>query len=362
MNLSSDATAAIQAALQAAAHSSTVEAFKHVLLENGPKGFSALGTDGNLQVRSQCAALNGAAFSVQVPADRLSKIIGTARGEIDISLTAKSISVKMGASRFALPLYLVGEFPSMPEDTKTAEIQVPAADFLAALDRVSPFAADKDIRYMLTAVYLEWREGRLFLVGGDGSGMGVESLPVAGDPAFQGMLPKHLVRRVRGLLAKADMLTLSLGRRLTLTCGEVCIDANLIDGQYVNWRRPMRTEHDARPVVLAGEAAAVFSDSLITAAQSRLGLCGTIEFNTDGLKVTSEGEDGRGFDGLVVCKVLSGKPMSADFNLTVLKEIFSLFPKEAEVEIGLMTAAGTALFFTSPSVPDYTAVYMPMRG
>lgn len=363
MKLSIESIAAIREAVQVAATNTTLPVLEMVRLENSAGGFSATAGDGGVQVQSRCARLDHKDFLINVPADRMAKILGVVRGDVEASVTEKTLSIKAGESRFALPRYTAGEFPLVPEDEGAVELGIDSADLVPALKRTTPFAADRDVaRPYLLGVSFSLKEGILNIVATDGFGLAQQSLDVSNqNGSFTALVPKSICQKLPALIGNAARVLVRVGKRMSLVADETTIDVPLLSLLPPDWRRVMRDKHTAQPAVKAGYATSIFGESLLVGGPFRLGQVGDIEINDKGLSISNKIKDGGGYEGHIPLLSTPEKPLSASFYLDGLRDILGLFPKEANVRLGYQDGQ-SPLFFESDDVPGYTALYMPMRG
>lgn len=360
MNIHQDARAAIQAALLAADPKSPLQILGHVLLENTAEGFLATGSDARMQVVRSAPRLDGPDFAACVPALRLGAVLKLPHAELSATLTEKTLTLRGGASRFALPRLPVEDFPRMTGLVSTSEITMAGADLHRALEKVLPFAAIHDVRYWLVGMHVERRDGELCFVATDGAGMAALRVPSSG-PEFAAILSRETCKVLRSLVADGDLRIAVEGYRARLTQGPLTIDMATLDGCYPDWRRVMPDAQPGRLLLKAGEAEAVLAEASLLGQEDAARMrCGRLEIGHSGITVRSGSEDGGAYEGVIPCS--ASLPREAAFRVDALREICALFPRSADVTVDYPDAVRGAMpfVFRSPAVPGFTAVYQQM--
>lgn len=356
--LSEQARSAIGAALQAAGRGSPQPALHHLKLTNTRDGFSCVGSDSRLQVTANAPALDGGEFDICVNAERLGKVLGSVRGDISIKVNDKAVSVAAGGSRFSLPLF-GEEFPLMPAHQVEREITIETDMLREALEKVLPFAAVSDIgRPMFEGMALQCAGTELHFVATNGAGMGVLRKDLEEGAEFSTIIPGNTCRKLKGLLL-ADEVTIRIGGRITFVCGDIMVDAPSLDFRYPDWRRALPTSRKGKVIVKAEAAFSVFSDALIVGTPAKGMAWGDISIDAKGIEVSARTSDGGEYNGLIDCS--PSIPGRNSFNLVTLREVFSLFPRAADVVIEYEPSGAHAYVFKSEAMPGYTAVFTPAR-
>ena len=107
-----------------------------------------------------------------------------------------------------------------------------------AVKAATLFAATKDVRYYLKGVYLEARDGKIFMVATDGGAMFVNRVTVEQDAPiadFGVIVPIDTIK----MFAKTQSCWLTIkidGESITLSDGAINTTAKAVEGKFPNWR------------------------------------------------------------------------------------------------------------------------------
>lgn len=357
MKLTPEAIQAIVAGAMGTMTDGTLRACQNIRLTNSEAGFRATGNSIDVQISAGAPALEGGALDVAVSADRLTRILSTARGDLVLSLGEAQLTVRAGRSRFALPLFPIDDFPAMADDPKTGSIVLPGKLLQQAMGIVLPFAAVKDVRYYLLGMRIEASESGIDFIASDGHRMAWLHDSRAADAPIGATLPAKTLQKLKKLL-ESETLTVGIGQRVTIQSGPVTLDLPMIAGAYPDWQRLFggAPEHFSRIKVSDGTThlreAEILAESLPGGTFAQFG------FQREGIRVEARGEEGANYETTI--------PASADaevavgFNVIYLREILSAFPEQAEVEIGF-TDQIRAFQFRSDGLQGYRSVLMPAR-
>ena len=108
-----------------------------------------------------------------------------------------------------------------------------------AVKAATNFAATKDIRYYLNGVYLEARDGKLFIVATDGGAMYVHRVTLPQDEPiydFGVIVPIDTAKMFAKTKSEVLKVTIN-GDTITLSDGAINTTTKAADGRYPDWRR-----------------------------------------------------------------------------------------------------------------------------
>jgi DNA polymerase-3 subunit beta len=101
------------------------------------------------------------------------------------------------------------------------------------------FAATKDVRYYLNGVYLEARDGKIFIVATDGGALFVHRVTLSQDAPitdFGVIVPIDTAKMFAK--TKSEHLTVTIdGDTITLSDGSINTTTKSVEGNYPDWRR-----------------------------------------------------------------------------------------------------------------------------
>lgn len=113
-----------------------------------------------------------------------------------------------------------------------------------AVKAATLFAATKDVRYYLNGVYLEARDGKIFMVATDGGAMFVNRVTLPQDAPifdFGVIVPIETIKMFAKTKSEVIKVTID-GDTVTLSDGAISTTAKAVDGRYPDWRRVLPEE------------------------------------------------------------------------------------------------------------------------
>lgn len=133
------------------------------------------------------------------------------------------------------------------------EIAVPAR----IVTCLSCFSGKKDVRYYLNGINLEIGATESRLIAANGALLGCFRVEYAQSKIDSIIIPNHLLSHVKGkgrvgitvgpLEAPKKGEPQSLARPLKVTCGEVLMEGNTLDGRFPDWRRLIPSKVSGEP-------------------------------------------------------------------------------------------------------------------
>lgn len=293
----SDLASALRAVAPAVSAKSPV--LSHVLL-----GGYVEATNGDLRIT---VALRSASDDVLVPHARLSAIIGSVHGDVEIECATTSVTIRAARGTWVLPTADVAEWPRETINPKPFA-RLPADQFVRSVSAVIDAADSESSRFALGGVLLEHRGPDLAFVATDGRRLQLTTLDLDQATDDASVIVPRQAMQVLGRIAAAggeDPMQLGVvGSDLVGECGAVRVTARLLSGRFPRWLdvvpahcRPefgvdgerIYKEPPEHAEIVAGELlAAVRQAAIVTSEQSR-GV--TFAFTPSGLGLQAQSSE-----------------------------------------------------------------------
>lgn len=196
---------------------------------------------------------------VTVPAKLLADFVGNLPKQETVKIVADGVKIKISAGKYSSVLNGIDseDFPELPEINEEAAVifRVGAEEFKAAVGEVIVACSNNTTRPILTGVYFNTHEGKLYLAATDGYRLaekmfisGVQSEVKAVVPAVSLM---EVLRSLNDGVEEVEVLFDETQVRFRL--GEIEITSKLLDGSYVDYRGLIPKESDVKVVVERSE-------------------------------------------------------------------------------------------------------------
>ncbi|MBN1914553.1 MAG: DNA polymerase III subunit beta [Parachlamydiales bacterium] len=158
-----------------------------------------------------------------------------------VKITAESNEIAeiiSGSSVFKIKGLHKSEFPSFPETTGAAQIEIDSSILKSMLSRVSFAAEREDNRYMMNSIFLKIENQLMTCIGTDGKRIAKTFNTLNIDPSLQGsyVLPLKAVEEMIRILednAERAIITLTPDK-VFLENNNVTLITKLLSGQYPN--------------------------------------------------------------------------------------------------------------------------------
>jgi DNA polymerase-3 subunit beta len=285
---------------------------------------------------------------------------------VQLATVGERLTIKGGNVEFREPQHDVADYPKLPDPDTASTLVSTDGEGLQRIAAVLCAVGTDPTLPVLTSVLLENRDGLLTAVGTDRYRMAVADTPLdcAPSPVSPLLVPAHIIRAARaafrGQTAPIQLGVLPDGCTFVIRCGQRVVTGRLHDGVYPKYRGLLPEQADAVLTVPPGSfAAAVRAAAAVLDAHSPVNLT---------LTRAAVSVDGgvRGDHTLPTSHVTlldatwDGQDMEVGFNPRYLQQgIVSL--RGAETVQMATTAAHRAVVLSSPQVPGYRYLLMPVR-
>lgn len=255
-----DLLAALSSAAAVAASDEETPVLGCILLAAGEGRLTVTGTDLALFLSGTVAADVRAPGCVAVPASQLHKVVKALPGErLRLKLLGGAVlEIATARDRYELGAVPATDFPDVPAEEGVSWASAPASLLAGLLARVLPFASRDEGRQHLSAVSLDWEEGRARAVATDGHRMAVAT---STDPeAWRGvlrdgenlpLLPRPGVKEIlRFLKGAKEAVELGIAKEwLFVRRSAVMLSVHLVGEAFPPWEQVMPKLSDRSCIV-----------------------------------------------------------------------------------------------------------------
>ena len=352
----------------------TLPIIENVVLRANASGLVLTATNLELTITDRLDAEVEEAGAITVPARMFDDIVGSwPAGPVMLELPSGStvLSARCGRAKATLHGASVEDFPPTPEPQAGVSVELGAAEFRAAIARVTVAAAADQSRPVLTGVYLRFADNSFTMAAADGFRLAVERSPLPGavESEVTALVPARTLNEVARLLRDREdpvEIVIDSGKGLArFRMGGLELLSSLVQGQFPQYEslipRSFKTRVvlDKAQLVRAVRASAIFArwDSYMV----QLDLVPAADGQGPQAKVSGQGDQIGDHQDLVVPEQLEGEEVQITFNSRYLQDALGSIPSDKLVlEVD---NPGTPGLFRPTEGADYVHVVMPMdRG
>jgi DNA polymerase-3 subunit beta len=172
---------------------------------------------------------------------------------LELRAAQQDVELLSGSAQFHIRTLRGEDFPPFPEATGDAVVTVPAAAFVATVNKVQRSASRDETRPILTGILVSAGESELRMVATDSYRLSVKETPLEAplDGAFEANVPARALSELARIAQQADADTLRATRQanqIVFEVGGMTLSSRLIEGQFPNYRQllPDTYEHELR--------------------------------------------------------------------------------------------------------------------
>jgi DNA polymerase III subunit beta len=342
----------------------TLPILSNVMITKSGEEVAFTGTDIEIQIRTAASLSQGQeSLGTTVSARKLLDILKTLpeSAEVQISQTAKKMSIAAGRSRFTLQTLEPGDFPTMAEAAQyTAGLDISQKTLKRLLSMVHFAMAQQDIRYYLNGVLLVVDGPQIAVVATDGHRLAYCSAEDANRNLSRQevIIPRKTVLELSRLLGDTDdTVEIALaGNQAKFSFQNIELWTKLVEGKFPDYQRviPKGYQHG---ITLSRE---VLTQSLQRTATLTSDKFRGVRFGLDAhaLTVQVNNTEQEEASDEIECE-FSGTPMTIGFNISYLLDVLANL-KTDQVRLEFGDAHSSALL-TVPGDEGFKYVVMPMR-
>ena len=257
-----DLLAQLQSVSRVASTRSAVQALSGVQVAATQGGVELRATDMEIALRVPLPAEVQREGTVVLPARLLLDVArslprGADRVELELRPEQQDVEVVAGHAKFHLRTLRAEDFPPLPgvggSDSGDTVVTVPAAAFVATIEKVAKSASRDETRPILTGILVSASGPDLRMVATDSYRLSVKETKLESplDGSFEANVPARGLEELRSIVGSTGADQIRIGVRSNQVVFEVdgaVLSSRLIDGQFPNYRQliPESYEHELR--------------------------------------------------------------------------------------------------------------------
>lgn len=301
---------------------------------------------------------------VVVPADKLAAIVRESADEVlSVETDENTCYIRGADSQFTIYAQDPSQYPTIPTLDGTAFIEIPLNVLQAAISQCLFATAKESTRYAINGVLWEIKGRKLSLVATDGRRLARSriSLGKQSDTAGEGsqsqiIVPVKTMALIEKLVSsdQESVAVKLVGNQLILSCGNVVISSNLVEGNFPKYDDIIPTDYDKKmKLSTQGVLSAVRRAALLTSEESR-GIKLSIGKN---ILVFSSRAPETGDAEIKMPIAYEGEPIDIGFGPQFLVDVLRVIhTDDFELELGQSDRPGLIR-----SGPDFIYVLMPIN-
>jgi len=318
-----------------------------VLISAGEKGVRMCATDLEVGINYTVSEVQvEQAGEVVVPADKLAAVVRESADEV-LSLQAAegTCTIEGSDSHFTIYGQQAEQYPVVPEFDGSADMEISLGNLQAGIEQCLFATAKESTRYAINGVLWEIKGKKLSLVATDGRRLARCRVTLTSASAKEVVKQKIIVPgKTMALLGKIgttneDVVAVRLaGNQILLSCANVVISSNLVEGNFPKYEDIIPTEHDKKLTLLTEAAlSAVRRSALLTSEESR-----GIKLAIGDNRVVFTGRAPETGDAQIQMPVeYKGEPIEIGFNPQFLIDVLRVIKTERfELELGQQDRPG----------------------
>lgn len=294
---------------------------------------------------------------VAVNADKLTSVVkAIPSATLQAQLLENKLSITGGRSKFNLTALEAEDFPEFPEVKVSS--QIPAVDFLKAIDKTEYAISKEDTRYALQGMYIHEHKGKTHFVGSDGHRLALYFTP---SPfSLELLIPRKSLKVIEGLL-KDYIGEISVGKDGSfahLQGEDFQLSIRLLEGEYPDYLSVIPESFNIEVLINKSEFLSALKRLSAIAESSAFPVKISLQDNLAVFEIT-EPEYGEGRDEVDI--EYSQEPIELGFNGKYLIEALESFDTE-KVWLKIVDPDSAIVLDSEDKESDpYMCLVMPMR-
>jgi DNA polymerase-3 subunit beta len=298
--------------------------------------------------------------AIAVQAERLNAIVRESTEDILQLEAAEGMCTVTGAdSKFTIYGQTPEEYPIVPVFEGDPDIEVPLENLQAGIEQCLFAAAKESSRYAINGLLCETKGKKMWLVATDGRRLARCRVSLVSAPREQTQRKVIVPAKTMALLSKIashdkESVKLKLvDNRILLSCADVVISSNLVEGNFPNYEDIIPTDYQKKiRLSTAATLSAVRRAALLTSEESR-GI--KLSINKDTLVFSGRAPE-TGDARVSMLIEYKGEPIDIGFNPQFLADALRVIQTpEFELELGEPDRPGVI-----KSGSDFLYVLMPI--
>ncbi len=349
-------------ATRALATRSTLPIFEGVLVETCEQGLQLTCSDSSLSIVTTIPAIIEEEGRVVLPGRLFSDVMRKMPdGEISATVNEQfSATFRCFGSRTTLAGQNAELFPELPNVDAENSVELPQKLFKDMIRQTSFALSTDESRMILTGSLLEIGGGETRLVALDGFRLAIRLQRTNENaPAMNAVIPGKVLSEVAKILSDSeeDMMTMLIGgNQLLVSVAHTQVYAQLIQGEYIQYRQIMPTDWKSRIKVQRQLLDECVDRAALMAREGKNNLV-KLQIDSDRMIITSNSESGDVYEELPI--QTEGDSLEIAFNVKYVSDVLRAIDDE---EIYMCFNSPVSPCVVTPVEGDeFTYLILPVR-
>ena len=224
---------------------SPVPALQNVRIQADDNGLICTTTDLETAIRIQIEADIEEQGDITINCKKLAELVRVLpQSEIKFSLSASDrMTITSKSGRYRLIGMSSEEFPVLP-DCEGSSFSIEGHNLVRLLESTLFAASTEAVRYVLCALYFNFKEDHLEVVGTDGRKLSSITYPEGASTEGQNfLLPSAAAYEIKRSFASSSTVTVTVAEnQVLLTDGQITLICRLLETEYPNYAKIMEVE------------------------------------------------------------------------------------------------------------------------
>ena len=301
---------------------STLPVLSGILIEAAKDSIVLQSTDLDLSIQMTAPALIEEEGRTVVPGKLFSDIVKS-MPDAAIHITAQDGEVKITCdkSTFSVKTLAAEDFPGFPKVETSSSIEIPFAQFVNMVKKVSKVVSRDESRIVLTGILVAVEDGKLRMVATDSYRLALTEVDAPQEDAqdFSAVISGTFMNEVASLPPTDDPVKIALSdNQIVINCGNTVFINRRIEGNYPNYKQLLPDGFNSRAVVsLSDLTASVKRAALLSSASAPIKFDLNIASQT--LQITVTSPDVGSVQETLVCEI-EGEDVEIAFNSAYVTE------------------------------------------
>ena len=229
----------------------TIPVLSHLLLKTEGDRLRLAATDLDVSLTSWTTADVEHEGAIAVQARKFMEIVRSLVGdEVDLSLEdEKRLLISAGRSRFKINGLSPEDFPTLPEVSDEAKIELPFPALKAMIGKVIFAVSTEESRFQLNGALLQLKEGAVEMVATDGHRLAlVENSSEAGAAGDGVLVPRKALQELQRFDEEGNVVFLRGEHHLCFQIGHRELICRILEGTFPDYERVISKANDKQAV------------------------------------------------------------------------------------------------------------------
>jgi DNA polymerase III subunit beta len=228
----------------------TIPALSHLLLTAEGDRLRIAATDLDVSLTSSVDAEILREGAIAVQAKKFVEIVRALAGEkIRLTLDGQTLTIVAGGSRFKIRGFPAQDFPTLPDVSGSAAIELSYPLFRRMAARVIFAVSSEESRFQLNGALLKLKKGSLEMVATDGHRLAlVENDAATVNEADGVLVPRKALQELLRFESSGDLSFRRGEHHLSFRSGQRELICRILEGTFPDYERVIAKDNESRPV------------------------------------------------------------------------------------------------------------------